>query len=339
MSFAWPSLLALLGILPILLLLEWRVRRWRREAWRQFAPGTSPASLSTVPNPRHGRVFFLSLAGIGFLLFAMAGPRFGAGGETGVVIGRDLIIVIDYSRSMTAADMADPTHKERWQAARAAVREMVLAARQKGGHRFGLVLFAAKPTLVCPLTSDDEHFLARLDEFSPKAPPAEIRPGTDEAISSGTSIGAGIALALHSQDPLFPGHRDILLLSDGDGPGVEPESEPAVRMASEQGIPVHVAGLGDPENPTELSLGAAQEDFVGTKLREPLLLEIARRTNGEYLPARRDVPALGDWFTNVLETRPSRILSDDLIPQPKDRTPWFAAIGLVCLAAAWGRER
>jgi len=339
MTFARPELLPLLGLLPALVAVEWRSRRRRRQTWTSFADGVSPESLSTVARPDRTRVALFLVTGLAFLLLAVAGPRWGGGGETGVVVGRDLVIVLDLSRSMTAADMADPDHTERWQAARAGVRDLVAAAKRRGGHRLGLVVFAAKPSLVCPLTSDYDHFLARLEEFTPKAPPPEVRPGPDEAIDSGTSVGAGIALGLYALDPRFPGHWDILLLSDGSGPGVLEEAGPAVRMAAEQGVPVHVVGLGNPDMPFELIFGPAQDEFVGTKLEESLLREIARRTNGEYIPARRDVPALGDWFTSVLGPRPSRTLSDDLLPQPKDRTPWFAAAGLLLLIAGWGRER
>jgi hypothetical protein len=79
-------------------------------------------------------------------------------------------------------------------------------------------------------------------------------------------------------------------------------------------------------------------EFVGTKLQEGLLRDIARRTRGEYLPSRREVPALGDWFTQSIEKRPSRELSDDAIPQPKDRSIWFLAGGALFLFLAWARE-
>ena len=135
-------------------------------------------------------------------------------------------------------------------------------------------------------------------------------------------------MALAAHDPRFPGYQDILLLSDGDGPGVEAESEGGVKDAADRQIPVHVVGLGDPTRPTELVLGDGDSaEFVGTKLQEDFLKDIARRTRGEYLPARRDVPALGDWFTRAIEPRPSRELSDDAIPQPKDRAVWFAGAG------------
>jgi Ca-activated chloride channel family protein len=190
---------------------------------------------------------------------------------------------------------------------------------------------------VCPLTSDYDHFGARLDEFSPKAPPPEIRPGPDEEIVTGTAIGAAIRLALATHDPRFPGYQDILLVSDGDGPGVEVESEGGVNDANERHVPVHVVGVGDPERATPLVLGDG-DNVEFTRLREGVLRDIARRTRGEYLPAQRAIPPLGDWFAQVIESRPSRELSDDALPQPRDRSAWFIAAGLVLLLLSWMRE-
>lgn len=332
MSFQQPLYLWLLATLPVLGFLHHRAVIKRRQAREYFGNHES----SDHRTYRHAGLWFLAVF---LLIIATAGPRWGQGGETGVIVGRDVMIILDLSRSMDAADMADAANRQRWQAAQASIREMVTSSRRRGGHRFGLVVFAAKPALVCPLTSDDAHFLSRLEEFSPKSPPPECRPAADEAITSGTSIGAGIALGLSAIDPRFPGYRDLILFSDGDGPGVAQEVQLALNMAQEQGVPVHVVGLGDPENPTELTLGAAQEDFVGTQLREAILQEIARRTDGVYIAAKRERPNMAEWLVDVLEKRPNRTLSDDLLPQPKDRSNWFALTGLVLLVLAWGRQR
>ena len=97
--------------------------------------------------------------------------------------------------------------------------------------------------------------------------------------------------------------------------------------------------IGDPTRPTELVFGEGESaEFVGTKPQEGLLKDIARRTKGEYLPARREVPPLGDWFTRVIEPRPSRELSDDALPQPKERAGWFVGAGLLFLILGWMRE-
>jgi Ca-activated chloride channel family protein len=240
---------------------------------------------------------------------------------------------------MTASDMADPIYQQRWQAAKAGVQNLVDTVQQRGGHRLSLVVFAAKPWVVCPLTSDYDHFRARLEEYSPTAPPPETRPEPDEQIVTGTGIGAALRMALATHDPRFPGYQDILLLSDGDGPGVETESEGGVKDAAARQVPVHVVAVGDPTRPTELVFGEGDSaEFVGTKLQEGLLRDIARRTRGEYLPSRREVPALGEWFTQSIEKRPSRELSDDAIPQPKDRSIWFLGGGVLFLFLAWARE-
>jgi hypothetical protein len=73
-------------------------------------------------------------------------------------------------------------------------------------------------------------------------------------------------------------------------------------------------------------------------LQEGVLKDLARRTRGEYLPARRDVPLLAEWFVRAIDARPSRELSDDAIPQPKDRSVWFLAAGLLFLVLAYVRE-
>ena len=224
--------------------------------------------------------------------------------------------------------------------------------QEHGGHRLALVVFAARTWVACPLTSDFDHLRARLDELQlfdrtdlrgrqpPIRTPRPRRwPDPDEPLTTGTVIGAAIRLALAAHDPRFPGYQDLLLLSDGDGPGVEAESEGGIKDAADRQIPVHVVGVGDPARPTELVLGEGDSaEFVGTKLQEGFLKEIARRTRGEYLPARREVPALGDWFARAIESRPSRELSDDALPQPKDRSVWFVGAGLLLLLLGWVRE-
>jgi hypothetical protein len=48
---------------------------------------------------------------------------------------------------------------------------------------------------------------------------------------------------------------------------------------------------------------------------------------------------VGEFFRTKIEPQPSRVLSDDLLPQPKDRSAWFLMVGLVFLIVGWLRER
>lgn len=336
LPFARPEHLFLLVLLPAFGVLSIVASRKRNGSLTRFGRLETVSGLSSLRPGTRRRARLLLFAGLAALIAAAAGPRWGKGGETGVVVGRDLVVVLDLSRSMTADDMADPRYQQRWQAAKAGVETLLAKVQERGGHRLGLVVFAAKPWIVCPLTSDYDHVRARLEEFSPTAPPPEIRPEPDEQILSGTGIGAAIRMALAAHDPRFPGYQDILLLSDGDGPGVEVESEGGIKEAADRQVPVHTIGLGNPVHPTELAFGEGDSvEFVGTKLQEGVLRDIARLTRGEYLASRQDVPLVGEWFTATIEPRPSRELSDDAIPQPRDRAIWFIAIGALFFFLAW----
>jgi Ca-activated chloride channel homolog len=311
---------------------------------RRLGRPEAVTALSSLKPGRRGRSRVLLLGAIASLTIAVAGPRWGKG-EPGVVIGRDAMIVLDLSKSMLADDMrnADGLSEERWQAAKAGVHDLIESIRQRGGHRVGLVMFAAKPWVVCPLTSDYDHFLMRLDEFNPKAPPPELSPGKGEEFPSGTRIGAAIAEAVRWHDTRFPGYQDVLLISDGDDPADdrEEEIEKGWRAALEAQIPVDTVGVGDPDHAVTVAFmrSDGEEEFIGpTQLVEAPLKEIARQSHGEYLRAGRDQPRLSEFFQARIEHRPNRELTDDALPQPHDRAVWFLLAALVLLLTAWAVE-
>jgi hypothetical protein len=69
------------------------------------------------------------------------------------------------------------------------------------------------------------------------------------------------------------------------------------------------------------------------------LIALAEEGRGRYLPAEKERPRLGDFFRGKIETEPTRELTDDALPQPRDRSVWFLGIGLVFLMGSWLRER
>jgi Ca-activated chloride channel homolog len=340
--FARPEALFLLLSLPVLLVIAWYGSRRRKTLLLRFGRPEAIASLSSLRPRSRLRSRLCVLGSMVFIVVALAGPRWGKG-ESGVVIGRDLMIVLDLSKSMMADDMRDPSgeEKQRWQAAQAGIRGLVESLRQRGGHRIGLVVFAAKPWLTCPLTADYDHFLMRLDEFTPLAPPPELSAGPQESFPSGTRIGAALIEAVKWHDPRFPGYQDVLLISDGDDPSKEDrdsEIETGIRAALDAKVPVHVVAVGDPDDAKIFSYRRSNgdEEIAGpTRLVEEPLKEIARLTHGEYLPARRDRPNLAEFFQTRIEPRPSRELPDDALPQSHDRSVWFLIPAIVLILAAW----
>ncbi|MBX9581498.1 MAG: VWA domain-containing protein, partial [Gemmataceae bacterium] len=276
------------------------------------------------------------------LVLGLAGPRWGTSDDPGVAVGRDVVVVIDLSRSMLAQDLATGS-AARWEAARDAARDLIDHLARRGGHRIAVVAFAARPKLLVPLTTDMDHARAAIEDLDGRFPPPELRPGAADDLPSGTRIGAALAAAVAAHDPRFPGSQDIILISDGDDPADDREWAVGADAARRADIPVHTVGIGSPAGGAEiwgddgpLHAGA---DPVLTRLNERLLDQLARETRGLYLAARGNPARLGEFYREQIEPRPSRAVSDDALPQPKERYPWFLAPAAALFAVGWLRGR
>lgn len=345
--FARPDLLWLLLLIPLLALVNRYGLLRRGKGIAQIGRPAAVAGLQTHPRPqRRWLGVAYPLAWIALIL-GLAGPRWGKSDEPGVAVGRDLVLVIDLSRSMLAKDLAND--ETRWEAARDGLIDLMDAVSRRGGHRVAVVAFAAKPKVLVPLTTDYDHVRAVIAELDGYYPPPEIRPGADPAATSGTRIGAALQAAVEAHDPRFPGSQDIILISDGDDPQNDREWLHGADAARKAGIPIHSVGIGNPnvgsliwleDGFLELPPVEGQPpDFVRTRLHEDVLRQIAAETRGHYLPARREPPRLGDFFRSVVEPNPSRLVSDDAIPQLKDRARWFIGAALALFTVGWLRRR
>jgi Ca-activated chloride channel family protein len=121
-----------------------------------------------------------------------------------------------------------------------------------------------------------------------------------------------------------------------------------VTTARKARIPVHVAGVGNPDQdafvfrgdaPLESSNADGVPVPVQTRLNEAVARAIASEGRGAYLPSRREVPRLGEFFHARIEPNPTRELADDQLPQPKDHSAWFLAAAAALMLAGWVRER
>ena len=333
---ARPDALWLLLLLPVLGLLNWWAARRRKRAIAAVGRPAAVAGQLTHPRPTRRWLGLAYPVAWVLLVFGIAGPQWGKSDEPGVAVGRDLVIVIDLSRSMQADDMSDPDAKTRWEAARKGALDLLQAVARRGGHRVAVVVFAARPKLICPLTTDYEHVRAVLEDVDGQYPPPEVRPGADPNVVSGTRIGAGLIAAVQAHDKEFTGSQDIILLSDGDDPVTDQEWVRGSDAARAAGIPVHTVGVGSTTEPTVMQLG---EELVSTQLQEDVLDQIAKQTRGQYVAARRDVPNLGEFFRTRVEPNPSRVYTGDQVPQPRERYPWFLAPALALFLVGWVRGK
>jgi Ca-activated chloride channel family protein len=335
--FAQPDALWLVLLLPLLGLLNRWAARQRRMAVANIGRPAAVAGQLTHPRPKFRWLgLAYPLAWI-VLVVGVAGPRWGKSDEPGVAVGRDVVIVIDLSRTMLADDMSDPVAKTRWEAAREGALNLLAAIERRGGHRVAVVVFAARAQLICPLTTDYNHVRAVLNDIEGDFPPPDIRPGADPNFVSGTRLGLGLIAAVEAHDPRFSGSQDIVLISDGDDPGADDEWKKGSTAARTADIPVHTVGVGALAPPAAVEVEG--ELLCYTQLQEELLKQLAAETRGHYVAARRGVPELGEFFRTRVEPNPSRLVSDEQIPQPKERYAWFFGPALILFLVGWLRGR
>jgi Ca-activated chloride channel family protein len=293
-------------------------------AWRELGRGAAlRAQLSAVMQrrlvlaPRRARRLLravLAFAALGLGILALMQPQ--ARGQIEMVssgrVSADIMVVLDVSRSMLADD-APPNRLAR---ARAEIGALV---DRLEGHRVGLVAFAGRAAVLCPLTPDSGFFhlvLAGVD--------------TRSAARGGTRIGDG------------GGARVILLITDGEDQDSQPLEAAkaaaaagvrvvAIGFGSEQGSQIHVV---DPDTGarTVVTDGPGGPPVV-SKLDGELLRQIALATKGAYVPAGTAALDLESILAERLVPIVQSSATASARPVPVERYQWFALGALVLLVA------
>jgi Ca-activated chloride channel family protein len=334
--FARPALLACLSAVPMLAILFvfawWR----RRRAVARLGNVLAVRRLVLMrPAGRRWRTLCL-LSGVSLLGLAAAGPQWGREYGMSRAAGDDLLVVLDLSRSM---DAEQPSRKER---AVRLLRDLADTLELRGNRRVALVVFAAEPRLLFPLTQDYDHFRHSLKQIGDDdLPPLLPATASDTAFQSGTRFGAALRLAVQAHDLARSGKQAILLLSDGDDPAADDEEWlQGVLEARARAIRIITVGVGDPEQARTIPDGADvlryQGEVVRSRLNEPLLQEMARRTGGAYLPAHTYALPLGTLVQNLLEQHPPAddLLTSDALPAYRQVYTWLLGPGLLLLVVS-----
>src|SRR5262245_46628209 len=108
LAIAWrnwlarPEWLWLLAVLPALGLLALRAKRRRRRALAELGGGSAFADALTRSRQRGPWLFLCVWIGLTLLIVGAAGPQWGREWGQSSSRGRDLIVVLDLSRSMLA---------------------------------------------------------------------------------------------------------------------------------------------------------------------------------------------------------------------------------------------
>jgi Ca-activated chloride channel homolog len=327
-SHGW--LLALIGMLPLLAVGTWLARRRRQRGLVHWTGGRGVEGLSTR------RRLFLALAGglvLLLLIVGSAGPQWGRDPQAPGALGRDIMVVLDLSRSM----LAEYPPESRLGRAKAYLHQLADTLQRRGGYRLGLTVFARQARVVVPLTEDYDHFRHILEQVHPDGLGGVVRLGEGQ---HGTQLRPAIELAVNYLDPLAMGFQELLLVSDGDDlAGDWQRGSEAARKAR---VPVHALGVGDPEHPRRIPHESTylkyDDEWVTTRRHDDVLESLARGTGGVYVPEQSSTLPLVYWFQNHIAPLPVREWTDDRRPIPVARYGWFfaAALALVLVQMILG---
>lgn len=314
MDFVHPQ--RLIGLVGVALLAIVWLLGGRRRARERRAYG--------LPGLGSGRLVW-SLLGLVFLGLAIAQPRWGLAGPPPPIPGHDLVLAIDVSRSMAAEDCLP----DRLGVAVEAARSLLKSLRETPGERVGLVLFAGRGVLRCPLT----EYLGAVDEALQSLRPGQVAPG-------GTDLGAALDVAADAfgdRDQPQDG-RAIIVFSDGEA---HEESWPdAVTRIMRLGIVVHTASIGDDVQGSPIPVGNGQwlehdGERVVSRRSDAALKEIADETGGAFLPiGRSPAPDLGSLYRDRIAPTAKARRAARTTPERAQRYAWPLLAGLACVLMA-----
>lgn len=322
MTFVYPAVVVLLLLLPAGMgFFVWRERA-RQAALRRL--GDAPVIhrvMTPVSTARRRTKAALWLAAVALLIVGLARPVWGVDVNVIETQGVAVMVALDVSNSMNAADVL-PSRLER---AKLGIRALI---EQLEGNEVGLILFAGTAFVQFPLTTD----LSSADTF--------IKAASSAAISrQGTDIEAALRLGNEAFDQRRAAQRIVVLLSDGEN--FEGDPLRAAAEAAQQNITVYTIGYGGMQGEAVPILdeagnvvgykSAPDGDVVLSALDENTLRAIAELTGGTYQRAAADGSEIAG-IVGQIRQREGSSLENRAQNRGIERFGIFVALALLALS-------
>jgi Ca-activated chloride channel family protein len=311
-----------------------RAERARRDALARFGEIDVLRRGSSLASHRHStRIWILRFAALGLGIVALARPQAGERQSELVRTGRDVLVLLDLSRSMGVSDVST--------GAVAGPVTRLVAAKQRvwdvmssyPGDRVGLVVFGGSAFLQLPFNSDRATLRLFLDAAS-----------SDDLGDPATDVSAALLTAVSAfEHEGETGRRAVLLVTDGESG--EGDLDAAAEALRGEELPVFAIGVGSAQGgPVPADSADAPEpyhrDHIGrvvvSRLEEGDLRRVAESSGGAF--ARWDRPeemrALVAGFGRVK----ARTLAARRSNERADRYQWPLGLMVVLLAMSegWG---
>jgi Ca-activated chloride channel homolog len=263
---------------------------------------------------------------------ALARPQFGSGTKLVPATNLDVVIVLDYSKSMYARDVT-PSRIAR---AKAEVARLI---QDLVGARFGAVAFAGEP-MSFPLTSDG----AAIAQFFRQLDPNDMPVGgtaTARALEAGREVFA--------RDPKSKDHVRVMVLVT-DGEDLEGDPVGVAQSCAQEGTRIDVVQIGGrapeviPDVSAEGKVSGVRRDDDGKPLTTALsaegeaqLARVAQATGGTIVRAEHGATGI-DQIAKALQRMMREELSEKVETVYAEEYAWplGAAVILLILDALIG---
>ena len=323
MRFHNIEMLHLLWGLPLAALLFYHATRQRRRALARFAEADLLERIRpNISSFRRRWKEVLLIVGTALVILGLARPAWNPVRQEVTKRGRDVVFLLDVSRSMLAEDLA-PNRLER---AKLAILD---AIARLDGDRVSLVAFAGSASVKCPLTTDYGFFRMALEDLYPESVPV-----------GGTMIGDAIRKTLSevlTQDRTE--YKDIILITDGEDHDSFPLE--AARDAGAAGVRLIAIGLGD-ENvgrripftneQGRLEYVAYNGQEVWSRLdAETLRQMVAETPGGRYLNVATGAIDFGDVYRQLIASAQKRDLGVQMVERYEEKFQIFMTLGFLCI--------
>ncbi|MFT4022962.1 MAG: VWA domain-containing protein [Flavihumibacter sp.] len=267
--FAWPSVLWLLLLIPLLAGWYWRKGRFSRATVTVSETGSFRAGSRGWKTRLIHLPFVLRLLALAALIFALARPQTKFDEEQVTGEGVDIVLCIDVSGSMLAQDFTP----NRLEAAKDVAARFVDSRKT---DRMAVVIFSGESFTLCPLTTDKAVIKSQL---------SNIQSGL---LEDGTAIGSGLATSADRLRGSKAKSKVVILLTDGENNGGQVPPVTAKEIAKKLGVRVYTIGVGTEgiaKIPVQSGNGRVVMQEQKVTIDEKLLTEIAHETGGRYFRA------------------------------------------------------
>ncbi len=294
--------------------------RIRKARAKLASADTSRVILRTEPSIITGARAVLIIGACALFFIALARPQGGMEEVNIETRGVDIVLAIDISKSMLAADFS-PTRLAFLK------RQAKNFVRSSKGNRFAIVAFAGEAYVHMPLTTDTGTAITFIDRL-------DIKP----EIKQGTAIGDAVNVSVDRFIGDDKNARVIVLFTDGENnKGADPLK--AAKNAAEKGVAIFPVGIGSVEGeyvPDYVDLMGRvrfKTDDKGrrvlSKLDEKTLKKMASITGGTYYNAADPTQLVSIYLQldkSLMQTYNSRIRSRN-----EELAPLFLVAGLILL--------